>query len=507
MEMMFAAEPMAPQVQPKPATGKQSTGKKNGKSEKSFDDVLAADHGKSKTEKIKSEKSEKTETAEAGKNKKSEEKVSSKPKSEKKTETEPKENAAATAKQEKAEDVDPKQLTNVVPVVVPNEPAPQTPTEEVKTTEVAPQGITAETAVGEEDSAKGGSVQEDVLEKMFRSSSKDGMPLTKQMQEKLAAATQGQADAKPETASAQALNQTAQVAQNADAQATADAQAETVNRQMTAAANGDSIPKEHQKTEGGHQVNKGNPAVQNSAQQPVAANLEAQADTTGEQGESHESHENSQQVTAVANDPHGLNQTNDLAGKFDTIQNGQHNQVAAAGSAVGARGAQEAALADSTDAHIRLASGETVSEKSILEQISGRIQLQAHDGRSQIKIDLHPQELGKVKLHMVVEDSKVHVHLQAQSSQVQDVLENHLAKLRESFAQQGLKLDQVRVSVDSGQTDSRGQFQDQYASSQQQRATRYHSNSYRVSAETETQAINAASGGNTNGLSGLSLRI
>jgi len=501
MEMMFAAEPMAPQVQPKPATGKQSTGKTSGKSEKSFDDVLAADHGKSKTEKTKSEKSE---TAETGKGSQSEEKVSSKPKSEKKTNskaTEPKETAAGTAKQEKAEDVDPKQMTNVVPVVVPTEPAPQTPTAEVKVPEVAPQAITGEAAVAEEDSTKGGSVQEEVLEKMFRSSSQAG--LSKQMQDKLASASQGQADAKPETKAAQALSQTAQ---NAEAQAPANGNTETVSQQMTAIANDDSIPKEHQKTDGGHQVNKGNPAVQNGAQQPAAANLEAQADTTGEQGEKHESHENGQQVAAVANDPHSLNQSNDL-GKFDTIQNGQHNQVTAAGNTTGARGAQETAQADSTDAHIRLASGETVSEKSILEQITGRIQLQAHDGRSQIKIDLHPQELGKVKLHMVVEDSKVHVHLQAQSSQVQDVLESHLAKLRESFAQQGLKLDQVRVSVDSGQSDSRGQFQDQYASSQQQRVPRYHSNSYRVSAEAEIPAVNAASGGSTSGLSGLSLRI
>jgi hypothetical protein len=102
----------------------------------------------------------------------------------------------------------------------------------------------------------------------------------------------------------------------------------------------------------------------------------------------------------------------------------------------------------------------TVAEENIYQQVAGRISLVAGERHSRITMKLYPEELGQVKLEMAVEGDRVRIQLHAQTQQVQEVLEKYLPKLRDSFEQQGLKLEDVQVSSDSPQQGGKGFQQD-----------------------------------------------
>jgi len=76
-----------------------------------------------------------------------------------------------------------------------------------------------------------------------------------------------------------------------------------------------------------------------------------------------------------------------------------------------------------------------------------------------VTLRLHPEELGQVKVELVMDKDSVRAHLHAQSQQVQEVLERHLPRLRDALEQQGLKIDQLQVSVDSQHHGNRETFQ------------------------------------------------
>ncbi len=100
-------------------------------------------------------------------------------------------------------------------------------------------------------------------------------------------------------------------------------------------------------------------------------------------------------------------------------------------------------------------SGLLMQENQLLDQVARSINLQANGDRSQMTLRLHPEELGELRLELVMEKGGIKAHIQAQTAQVQEVLERHMPRLREAFAQQGLQLDDVEVSLDSRQSGGR----------------------------------------------------
>lgn len=111
---------------------------------------------------------------------------------------------------------------------------------------------------------------------------------------------------------------------------------------------------------------------------------------------------------------------------------------------------------------LQLPSGQSVPESEVLGQILGRLQLTGPRPGSSISMKLHPEELGEIKLDLVVEKDRVRALIVAQSQQVQEVLERHLPRLREALQHQGLKVDELQVSVDDRQQEGqRGLFQEE----------------------------------------------
>lgn len=117
-------------------------------------------------------------------------------------------------------------------------------------------------------------------------------------------------------------------------------------------------------------------------------------------------------------------------------------------------------------ADLRLSSGQTVSEARIVDQVISRFVPARGQEGSSIQIKMHPEELGEVKLDLTIDHDRVKAQLLTHSQQVQDVLERHLPRLRSALEQQGFKLDQLEVNIDSNNPEEKGfsQQQNQHSS-------------------------------------------
>ena len=62
-------------------------------------------------------------------------------------------------------------------------------------------------------------------------------------------------------------------------------------------------------------------------------------------------------------------------------------------------------------------------------------------------INLDPPSLGKLKLSIVTENSKVTGKILVESVEVKELIQNSLSELRENLAQNGLKIDSFDVDV------------------------------------------------------------
>ncbi|RMF80339.1 MAG: flagellar hook-length control protein FliK, partial [Nitrospirae bacterium] len=74
----------------------------------------------------------------------------------------------------------------------------------------------------------------------------------------------------------------------------------------------------------------------------------------------------------------------------------------------------------------------------------------APPGRHRLELTLHPPELGRVEVEVVVSRQAVHAHLVAQSQAGRDALAHHLPALREQLAAHGFADPQVSVDLSGG---------------------------------------------------------
>jgi flagellar hook-length control protein FliK len=107
-----------------------------------------------------------------------------------------------------------------------------------------------------------------------------------------------------------------------------------------------------------------------------------------------------------------------------------------------------------------LASGEFLSENQIVDQVLERISVDRVGNQSRIVVKMNPEELGEVKLALTMEKDQLRAQLLTQNHQVQEILEKHLPKLHEALSQQGVKLEDIQVGVDSNRHSGRETFAD-----------------------------------------------
>jgi flagellar hook-length control protein FliK len=152
---------------------------------------------------------------------------------------------------------------------------------------------------------------------------------------------------------------------------------------------------------------------------------------------------------------------------FETaLESGMH------GSLTAQQGNQPLQAASVEPGSIRLASGEFVSENQIVNQVMDRIAVERAGNQSRIVIRMNPEELGEVKLALTMEKDQLRAQLLTQNQQVQEILEKHLPKLHEALSQQGVKLEDIQVGVDS----NRHSGQEAFANHRQPDSFRRHFN-------------------------------
>ena len=135
-----------------------------------------------------------------------------------------------------------------------------------------------------------------------------------------------------------------------------------------------------------------------------------------------------------------------------------------------------------------------------MAQVIQRSSLRELEGKREITVELHPENLGQVKLNLIQEKDQLQLHLQAQSNEVRDILEKHLPRLQEALQQQGLRLETIQVSVDAQRNNSQGFFERQ----QQQQAQRnpwQHANRSSLRSEEQVLPVQAAMASSAKGLS------
>ncbi|APG27321.1 hypothetical protein A7E78_05365 [Syntrophotalea acetylenivorans] len=130
------------------------------------------------------------------------------------------------------------------------------------------------------------------------------------------------------------------------------------------------------------------------------------------------------------------------------------------GSPTAQQGNQPLQAAPVESASIRLASGEFLSENQIVDQVLERISVERVGDQSRIVVKMNPEELGEVKLALTMEKDQLRAQLLTQNHQVQEILEKHLPKLHEALNQQGIKLEDIQVGVDSNRHSGREAFAD-----------------------------------------------
>lgn len=114
-------------------------------------------------------------------------------------------------------------------------------------------------------------------------------------------------------------------------------------------------------------------------------------------------------------------------------------------------------LADASS--MRLPSGLTVPGETVVDQMITHFSVNNRLESGTVNLRLHPQELGEVRMELKITQDSIKAHFIAQTPQAQEMITQHLPRLREALEQQGLHLQQVEVSIAANDNAGRDQFQ------------------------------------------------
>jgi len=86
-------------------------------------------------------------------------------------------------------------------------------------------------------------------------------------------------------------------------------------------------------------------------------------------------------------------------------------------------------------------------ESRVIDQIINRLSIRSNGSQSEVKIQLDPPSLGRVRMNIITSGDGVRTVIIAENQAVKQVIENNLSQLRDSMLSQGLKLDGFSVFV------------------------------------------------------------
>lgn len=90
-----------------------------------------------------------------------------------------------------------------------------------------------------------------------------------------------------------------------------------------------------------------------------------------------------------------------------------------------------------------------VDYESIVRQISEQIRIHVSEDVSSMEMQMNPENLGKVEMHLVLKQGTLTAQFSVENEQVKEAMESQIAQLREDFDKQGLKVEAIEVTVES----------------------------------------------------------
>lgn len=91
--------------------------------------------------------------------------------------------------------------------------------------------------------------------------------------------------------------------------------------------------------------------------------------------------------------------------------------------------------------------GFDVDTQDIMRQIMDYMKLQVRPGMSDLEMQLHPESLGTLQIHLAAKGGVVTANFIAQNEAVKAALESQMIQLKENFAEQGVKVEAIEVTV------------------------------------------------------------
>ncbi len=96
---------------------------------------------------------------------------------------------------------------------------------------------------------------------------------------------------------------------------------------------------------------------------------------------------------------------------------------------------------------VEIAKTPPVSENELLDQVVERARMHRQVGHSEIRIDLKPESLGKLTMHLSLDQQTMTVKILTETPQVRDMIETNLPQLKTELQNQGLKIESVHVML------------------------------------------------------------
>lgn len=88
---------------------------------------------------------------------------------------------------------------------------------------------------------------------------------------------------------------------------------------------------------------------------------------------------------------------------------------------------------------------------NIMRQIMDYMKIQVKPDMSELQMQLHPANLGTLQVHVASKSGAVTAQFITQNETVKAALESQMIQLKESFAEQGVKVDAIEVTVQTHQ--------------------------------------------------------
>jgi len=132
----------------------------------------------------------------------------------------------------------------------------------------------------------------------------------------------------------------------------------------------------------------------------------------------------------------------------------------ASNSAIPSNANQPASSSPTSNPSVRSGNAGSISpyqEVKLVQRVLRGLE-QLGNGGGQVKLRLHPPELGSLQLTLRMEGGQMFARMEVQNTVARDALLNNVQTLRDRLAEQGMKIEsfEVQVSTEAGGTDSNG---------------------------------------------------